>query len=96
VTMPLYLKSVKSPRVHSPLPFNAIVPKLRLRAVMCPDPRSPPTLCGIRASDFEGVWESIVRNDVVTLAETIRGGDSRGETGTDDGESEGSVGFFVP
>jgi len=84
--MPLYLKSVKSPRVHPPLPFNAILLKLRLRAVMCPDPRSQPTLCGIRASDFEGVWESIVRNDLVTLAETVREGDSRGETGTDDGE----------
>ncbi len=37
-----------------------------------------------------------MRIDVVMLAETIREGDSRGETGTDDGESEGSVGFFVP
>lgn len=96
MTMPLYLKSMKSPRVHPPLSFNAILLKLRLGAVMCQDPRSPPTLCGIRASDFEGVWESIVRNDLVTLAETVREGDSRGEISTDDGERRDLWVFFVP
>ena len=96
VTMPLYLKSMKSPRVHPPPSFNAILLKLRLGAVMCQDPRSPPTLCGIRASDFEGVWESIVRNDLVTLAETVREGDSRGEISTDDGERRDLWVFFVP